>query len=88
MLDLDMVVMHDDALDDEVQDRLPVGDVRVLQPSRNPRAESREAFKRCARTLALLEAPQLGVLLLGQSALGSQRLAPLSKLWRLITSVP
>ena len=83
MLDLDVVVMHDDALDDELQDRLPLGDARRLQPSGNPRDESRKAFKRCERALALfLQAAQLGVLLLGQSALGSQRLAPLGKLWK------
>ena len=82
MLDLDVVVMHDDALDDELQDRLPLGDARSLQPSGNPRAEGREAFKRRERALALfLQAAQLGVLLLGQSALGNQRLAPLGKLW-------
>jgi transposase len=82
MLDLDVVVMHGDALDDELQDRLPLGDARSLPPSGNPRAEGREAFKRRERALALfLQAAQLGVLLLGQSALGSQRLAPLGKLW-------
>jgi transposase len=54
MLDLDVVVMHDDALYDQLQDRLPLGDARGLQPSGDPRAEGREALQRRVRTQALL----------------------------------
>ena len=54
MLDLDAVVVHDDALDDQLQDRLPLGDARGLQPGGDPRAEGREALQRRVRTQALL----------------------------------
>jgi transposase len=54
MLDLDVVVMHDDALHNQLQDRLPLGDARGLQPSGDPRAEGREALQRHMRTQALL----------------------------------
>ena len=49
MLDLDMVVVDDDALDDQLQDRLPLGDVRALQPCRDAPAERRQAVERLVR---------------------------------------
>jgi transposase len=49
MLDLDMVVVDDDALDDQLQDRLPLGDVCALQPCRDAPAERRQAVERLVR---------------------------------------
>ncbi len=49
MLDLDMVIVDDDALDHQLQDRLPLGDDRGVQPLPDARAEGGQAVHQRVR---------------------------------------
>lgn len=73
MTDLQAAVVNDDALDDELQEHLPVGRRSLIQPGPNPLAERRQVRHDClglgalfAQAALLLDLKVEGFALIGQ----------------------